>query len=165
MVKCAGFTAGNTVFLCLHGMRNRTAISLPRRGYRVKDQLIYSLSSPGQGMPGLSGILGKTAGGHGREKASNFSCWSSHPAVLEKEKSSGKEKIHFHKIQMMHTVGCWLKVVHIPYCHTSSTGGHHMNTHYNISISAKPWGVVYSCWNYFFQCIFTDVNCRTVAKS
>lgn len=85
------------------------------------------------------------------KKTTHFSCWSSHPAMLEKEKSSGKEKIHFYKIQMMYTVGCWLKVVHIAYWHTSSTGGHHMNTHFNISISAKPWGVVYSCWNYFFN--------------
>lgn len=27
----------------------------------MKEELVYSLSSPGQGIPGLSGILGRTA--------------------------------------------------------------------------------------------------------
>lgn len=58
--------------------------------------LVYLLSSPGQGMPGLSGMLGKTVIGHGHgKKTAQFSCLLS--AVMEEEQSSGKTSSGFAK--------------------------------------------------------------------
>lgn len=59
--------------------------------------LVYLLSSPGQGMPGLSGMLGKTVRGHGHgKKTAQFSCLLS-TVMEEEEQSSGKTSSGFAK--------------------------------------------------------------------